>query len=368
MPHLPSAFTFTLRKKSLTTFYRSSYDVIVIGAGPAGATAGYELAQKGLDVLILEKKKLPRDKTCAGLVSAKAAELLDFDIGPVVEQVTNNVELSFQLNERFKKHSPMPVGSTVRRDRFDYLLAMKAKEAGASIIDGEEVKKLEALPNGVEVLTTNHTFTGLIVIGADGACGITARSAGLMKKVETRVTIEAKVSVSQERKSENRDSTIQMDFGVVTGGYGWVFPKRGCLSVGAVAHPQFTKELKPYLKKLLSSLGLKSSSVERFRSYPLPMRNPEDPIQKERILLLGDSAGLTDPLSGEGICYAIKSAQLAGLVVEKCVKEGRINLQPYQDLVDSQIMPVFDDSRAFLSFYSYFPRSYFDLLKGRQNG
>lgn len=363
----PIPFPITLRKKNVTVSNRSSYDVIVIGAGPAGATAGYQLAQKGLDVLILEKKRLPRHKTCAGLISAKTAELLDFDISPVVEQTINNIQFSFQLKERFTKRSPVPVGYTVERDSFDYFLAMKAKEAGASIIDGKEVKKLEVLPNEVKVLTTNGIFTGLIIIGADGACGITSRSVGLMKKVETRITIEAKVSLSQKKMFQALDSTIQMDYGVMTGGYGWIFPKKRYLSVGAVAYPRFIKELKLYLQKLLSSPGLKSSSVNRFSSYPLPVRKPEDPIQKKRILLLGDSAGLTDPLWGEGIYYAIKSAQLAALVVEKCIKEGKMNLQPYQNLIDSQIMPMFESSRTFLSFYSYFPHAFFDLLKRRQN-
>ena len=267
-------------------------------------------------------------------MSAKAAELLDFDISPVVEQIIKNIEFSFQLNERFTKQSQTPVGYTVRRDKFDCLLAMKAKKAGASIIDGEEVKKLEALPNEVEALTTNHIFTGL------------------MKKVETRMTVEAKVSVPEERKWENWDSTIQMDFGVVAGGYGWVFPKRGCLSVGATTYPRFTKELKLCLKRLRCSLGLESSSAERMRPHALPTRNPEDSIQKGRFLLLGDSARLTDPLLGEGIYYAIKSAQLASPVVGKCLREGRINLEPYQNLVDCQIMPEFKRSRTFLSFCS----------------
>lgn len=348
--------------------YRSPYNVVIIGAGPAGATAGYWLAERGLDILILEKEKLPRDKVCAGLVSAKTTELLDFDISPVVEQIIYNTKFSFQLGEEFTKHSQTPVGYTVRRNKFDYFLAMKAKKAGASIVDGEEVKKLVVSRNKVEVLTANHTFTGAVVIGADGACGIAARSVGSMKRTEIRATIEAKVSVPEQEMSRDRNSTIQMDFGVVTGGYGWIFPKRGHLSVGAVVSPQFVKELKPYLKNLLSSLGLESSSVERIESHPLPTRNSEDPIQKGRVLLLGDSAGLADPLWGEGIYYAIKSAQLAAPIVEKYLRNGEVNPQLYQDLVNSQIAPVFANSRTLASFYSCFPRICFDLLKRRKNG
>ena len=344
----------------------SSYDVIIIGAGPAGATAGCELAQRGLDVLIIDKEKLPRDKTCAGLVSTKATEIINFDISPLVEQVIYNVTFSFELGEEFTVHSQTPVGYTVRRDRFDYFLAMKAKEAGASIVDGEEVKKLEVLSNEAKIFTANHTFTAPIIIGADGAYGITARSAGLMRGVETRIAMSA--NVKAPRNKENLDSTIKIDFGVVTGGYGWVFPKKEYLSVGAGTYLQFVKELKPYVMKLLSSLGLESASVERFKSHLLHLRNPEEPIQRGRILLLGDSAGLTDPMWGEGIYYAMKSAQLAAPVVERCLKEGEINLKPYQDAVDSEIMPMLNSSRTLLSFYSHFPRVYFDLLKGRQNG
>lgn len=339
----------------------SSYDVIVIGAGPAGATAGYELAQRGLDVLIIDREKLPRDKTCAGLVSTKVTEIINFDISPVVEQVIYNRTFSFELGEKFTGHSQTPVGYTVRRDRFDYLLAMEAKAAGASIKDREKVERLEVLPNEVKIFTANHTFTAPIIIGADGAYGITARSAGLMRGVETRITMST--NVYAPRNKESWDSAMNMDFGVVTGGYGWIFPKKGYLSVGTGTYLQFVKELKPYVMKLLSSLGLESASVERFKSHPLPTRNPKEPIQRGRILLLGDSAGLTDPFWGEGIFYAMKSAQLAAPVVEKCLKEGVINLKPYQNAVDREIMPIFESSRRLLSFYSHFPRVYFDLLK-----
>lgn len=341
----------------------TKFDVIVVGAGPAGATAAYELSKKKLNVLIIEKDPLPRNKFCAGFVSTMAVKRISFDIRAVVEQEIYDFEFSFKLGEKFVTHTQEPLGYTVDRSAFDYLLVKNAEKAGAFVIDGEKVTKLEAVPGGISVLTENHSFAAPIIIGADGAYGVTARLAGLMRQRQKMTAIEAKIPFSDEEMSDNWRSKIQMDFGVMPGGYGWVFPKSNNFSVGAMTYPRFANILKEYLHEMISYIGFNSLNVENTKIGLLPIRNPGDVIQRGRVLLLGDGAGLTNPLSGEGIYYAIKSAQLAAPVVDKCLKDDEIDLKPYQDKVDSQIMPVFKEARAQRSFYTLFPNSYFDLLK-----
>jgi len=343
--------------------YLTKFDAIVIGAGPAGATAAYELSRKNLNVLVIEKNALPRNKVCAGFVSAMAVKLINFDISAVVEQDIYDFEFSFKLGEKFVTHTQEPRGYTVDRSMFDYLLVENAEKAGAFVVDGEKVKRLEAVSGGINVLTENHSFAAPIIIGADGAYGVTARFAGLMSHRQKMTAIEAKVPFSDNEISDNWRSKIQMDFGVMPGGYGWVFPKSDNFSVGAMTYPRFANILKEYIHEVISYIGFNGLNLENTKICLLPIRNPFDVIQRGRVLLLGDSAGLTNPLSGEGIYYAIKSAQLAAPVVDKCLKDDEIDLQPYQDKVDRQIMPVFKKASAQRSFYTLFPSSYFDLLK-----
>ncbi len=99
---------------------KQSHDVIVVGAGPSGATLDYELARRGIGVLLLEKEKLPRYKCCAGGVTSKAAKLLDFDISEVVEDVIYELSFTFNLGSPYLGQHSQPLIYTVMRDVFDY--------------------------------------------------------------------------------------------------------------------------------------------------------------------------------------------------------------------------------------------------------
>ena len=110
---------------------RQSYDVIVVGTGPAGATLAYELSSQGIAVLLLDKEKLPRYKTCAGGLTIKAAKLLSFDISPVVESTINGLRFSYKFGHQGTRLCDRPLIYTVMREKFDYFLVEKARDAGA---------------------------------------------------------------------------------------------------------------------------------------------------------------------------------------------------------------------------------------------
>lgn len=338
----------------------SSYDVIIIGAGPAGATLGYELGRRGIAVLILEKEKIPRDKPCAGGITSRAVSLLDFDISAVTERIAYGARIMYQLSDEFIKRHKEPLVYLVMRRKFDHLLVQKAQEAGASLIDGVRADELEITASAVRVMTPEGPFTAKVVAGADGAKGIVAKRSGLMRDVKLDIAIEAEVSVT-EGELADWDSLIGLDYGQIPEGYGWVFPKKDHLSVGVGGPVHLSKRLKPYLERLLQHLG--KYNVTDLTGHLMPLRERGMAIQRGNVLLLGDAAGLIHPLTGEGIYYAIRSAQLASPVIAGALQADTINLKDYQQAVDSQLMPGLELGQAISKVFSQSPRFYFDLVK-----
>jgi geranylgeranyl reductase family protein len=339
------------------------YDVIIVGAGPAGATLGYELARKGVEVLILEKERLPRYKPCAGGITVKTVKLLDLDISPVTQQVTYGARVTCKDDREFTKWYDQPLIYMVMRDEFDYFLVQRAEEAGAVVADNQRVCQLQVNHEEVEVVTTHDTFKANIIVGADGANSIVAKSLDLMKGIELGIGMEAEVSVPRE-KLIKWDSLMGLDLGHISGGYGWIFPKKDHLSIGIGGSLRQARRLKPGYQKVLASQNLGDYEITRLRSHFLPVRKNGASIQQERSLLLGDAAGLVDPLTGEGIYYAIKSAQLAAPIITHCLQAGIIALKAYQDAVAKEIMPELKASQALLRLFAWFPGLYFDAIEG----
>jgi flavin-dependent dehydrogenase len=137
---------------------KQSYDVIVVGAGSAEAALAYELVKKGIEVLLLEKERLPRYKCCAGGVTAKAAKLLDFDISEVAEDVIYEVDFTFDLGSPDLGQHSWPLIYTVIRDAFEHFLVRNVQQLGAALIDGQRVTEIRINAEWVEISTADSIF------------------------------------------------------------------------------------------------------------------------------------------------------------------------------------------------------------------
>jgi geranylgeranyl reductase family protein len=341
---------------------KRSYDVIIVGTGPAGAILGYELARKGVDVLILEKERLPRHKPCAGGITVKTAKLLDFDIRPVARDVVYGARAVYKGNRAFSRSYTKPLVYMVMRDEFDYLLAQRAREAGAVLIDDEKVCEIDAIAPGVNVVTTRNAFTARILAGADGARSTVAFKLGLMQDINFGIGLEAEISVSSQRLVQ-WERLMGLSLGHIRGGYGWVFPKKDHLSVGVGGPLRQAKRLKSGYQALLKSYDLESHSVIRLKSHYLPVRRKGMAIQSKRCLLLGDAAGLVDPLTGEGIYNAIRSAQIAAPIISQCLQTDNVDLRAYEGAVDREIMPELKAARALARLFTWLPWLYFGAVE-----
>lgn len=354
------------------------YDVIVVGAGPAGNAAAFELARGGARVALLEKQTLPRHKTCGGGMPMVVGETLRFaelrDLAPdaFVEADTRIMRHTWNfgdpvlapMNPDTNNGRPLSLWM-VRRSVFDNALAQRAARAGAELRDGLPVRSLESERKGpVRVRAEDRNggvweATAETVIGADGANGIIAKTVGLRKERMLAIAIEAEVPHTWgDGHPDLRPDICHLEYGAVKYGYAWVFPKADHLNVGAgVFRPRRSDGrgdntvrdlLHRAILDYLAALGVPRRHEElTYHAHPLPIWNGMDTIQTKdgRVLLAGDAAGLINPIFGDGILHALKSGQIAA----RCILEG--NPKGYQRALSTEFRANFDAALKLAKFF-----------------
>lgn len=310
-------------------------DVAVVGAGPAGCSAALTAARAGLRVVLLERRTLPRHKTCGGGVPVSMAALApELDVAGVADCAITRMRHTWQ----FGRAVEAPASATeddegtaiwcVRRDLFDHAYAMAAVQAGADLMEAVTVEAIEERDG--DVLVNGHSGTGTpvrlsarFVIGADGANGIVARHAGLSVRRKTAIAMEALVPLDWRAANPPvRRDTIHLEYGAVPKGYAWVFPNADQLNIGAgflrdvegtradQTRAVLTKAIRAYAESLHVHVNWQAIHVW---AHPLPLWNGRNTLQtsKGRVLLAGDAAALVNPLFGDGILNAVRSGALA---------------------------------------------------------
>ncbi|MFQ5441789.1 MAG: geranylgeranyl reductase family protein [Thermodesulfobacteriota bacterium] len=342
------------------------YDAIVVGLGPAGSTAAYRLASEGLNVLAFDKEKFPRYKPCGGCISTKVEDVLGFDISGVIEDTVRGAVFTYKSGRTMEILSDRPVGYNVMRDRFDNLLVEKAREAGAETIEGCRVTGLEETGDSVSVVTShNETFKAKFLVGADGASGFVGRDYFGLDKREAAVSITAEVP-SNGNLAHDVTGKLFIDFGLVPFGYGWIFPKKECLSVGMAGDIEKVRgKVKGYFSSFVKTHGLlKDMEVSERTGWTVPIfYNPEFNAVKGRVLVAGDTGHLVDPFLGEGIYYAIHTAGAAADAIASCIRDGSADLSPYQKWLEREIYPEFRAAEKISSLVYKYPRLWYALLE-----
>jgi geranylgeranyl reductase family protein len=321
------------------------YDVIVVGGGPGGSTAARFCAKAGLKTLLIEKERLPRYKACGGCLSTKTVHLLGFDLSPVIENTIYGAKFTYCSKDPFFIESRDPIALLVMRDRFDQLLVNKASGDGVAILEGKKATRVEEQGDGVEVeLGDGERLHCRYLIGADGAESFVARSLSLapQRNDGNGIAMESEIPFDSSIHFPQRElQFINLDFGGVPNGYGWVFPKKEYLSIGIGGMFKATKKMNPrqYYKSFLRGLGyIPEGKTGKVTGHPLPsFYDEKQKVSHGRILLVGDAAHLMDPLQGEGIYYAIRSGMLAGEAIAEWKKEGVAPSDFYQRAVHDEI-------------------------------
>ncbi len=286
------------------------FDVLVAGAGPAGSAAALQLARGGARVLLADRASFPRDKPCGGGLTGRALRYAPCDVEPVVEHVVDRFVIRSGYGQHVAGRSPTPLIRMTQRRRLDAFLVEQAATAGASFRDGSIVADLQVAEDGASARVGGSRVRASFVVGADGANGVVARANGLGAGIRHGVALEGNVSWD-DLASHDYDRTAWVELGVVPGGYGWVFPKGDHANLGVGGWLAEGRRLRDHLALLAREHGIAPSALSDVRGHRLPMREPGALAARGRTLLVGDAAGLVDPLSGDGIYEAFVSARLA---------------------------------------------------------
>lgn len=321
------------------------FEVAVVGAGPAGATVARELATSGIQTVLIERAQLPRYKSCAGGIPIRTARILPFPIDGVVEDTIAAIQVSHRGRGRFEKTDQTPFAAMVMRDRFDKLLVDHAIDAGAELVDACPVREIRRVDGGFQLQTAAGALRARLLVGADGANSIVARSTRLGAGLTEACALEAEIAAPTETLLRWR-GRVNVDFGYQPSGYGWVFPKGRLLSVGLVRPLSLARRLHQELNQYLDSLDLAGAPVERIAGHKVLFRRAHEPIAGPGALLTGDAAGLVDEFTEEGIYYAIRSGQIAARVLCRQLESRHSWLGAYERAVDRELMPELRAART----------------------
>jgi geranylgeranyl reductase family protein len=337
------------------------YDAIVVGGGPAGSTTAYRLAEQGASVLLADKATFPRDKPCGGGMTMRAVRQCPVDPTPVVEELVDQVELRFRYGASVVHRANEPVVWMTQRCRLDAFLLDAARERGVDVREGVRVG-IE--PGNRVVFDGGEQVAAEVLVGADGANGITAKAAGLGSGITYGVAYEGNVPypvVSRERYARR----LVLELADIPGGYAWVFPKGDHANVGVGGWQSEGPKLREHLRRACAAHGLDPAELEELRGHRLPLRRPGTRIAGERTLLVGDAAGLIDPVSGDGMFECFVSSRLAAAAIADLLAGRASTLEPYERAVDDELAPLHRASWKLKRALDRWPRASWHIARSK---
>ncbi|MCG8316519.1 MAG: geranylgeranyl reductase family protein [Pseudomonadales bacterium] len=341
------------------------WDVIIVGAGPAGASAAYDLAQQGLKVLILEKKQFPRLKPCAGGLTVKTLVKLRFPIHHLVHDVAEELAIGYKTKKQTVLKASRPICVFTVRKELDQYCLEQAQAEGTELRLIKGLAGIETFPDHVRVdLANGESLTCSFLLGADGAHSQVRKLIGDFVPDRTAVALEGLIPMSKIHRDRHEQARrMTLDFGAQPLGYGWLFPKSDHINVGLFTYlPESAK---------LSRQGLSSYAFERLGSaefsaihgYPIATGGEFYRQQNPRVLLVGDAAGMAEPLLGEGIHNAVATGQAAAASIIEHQKEQAHVAPDYQRRLTKIQSDVHFSRKMAGLFYRCLPVAYTALKR-----
>jgi geranylgeranyl reductase family protein len=352
-------------------------DAIVVGGGPAGAAAAGRLATRGFRIVLIDRASFPRDKVCGDFVGPAAlAELADLGVAqtPAFRATSKMADLALHVDGDQLTVMGIPqvdglpgYGRVIPRLQLDAWILDAARQAGATILDGHKVTAVQQAPDAITVRGQSAAgpwqLRTRLLLGADGSNSMVARTlrGGGPPRQDRIVAVRAYFD-DVDGPAGQGDVCFRSDS---FPGYYWLFPAGGGsanLGVGMLTstYPQSGRNLREMLLRLIAE---DASLQDRLRGarmrgkvlgHPLTTYNPRLPLIGDRVMLLGDAAGLINPLNGEGIQYALHSARWAADIAADCLASDRLDaasLEGYQQRVHQSLRTDMAFSRLVVQLF-----------------
>ncbi|MFN2540053.1 MAG: geranylgeranyl reductase family protein [Mycobacteriales bacterium] len=307
---------------------RDIWDLAVVGAGPAGASAARAAAAAGARVLLLERAALPRYKRCGGGLIGPAQRVLagaGVDIAALARDHAGRFTFQHGGKRSFSRSAP-PFLPMVLRSELDTTLVRVAQEAGAELRTGVTVGAYAEEAGVVTLGTSVGPVWAHAVVAADGATSRASAYVGVRCDL-VDIGLEAELP---RPAGTDWDGHVLLDWGPVPGSYGWVFPKGDTLTVGVIGTRDAGPAMRDYYRSFVASLGLDLSAATHDGGHHTRVRAADSPLRRGQVLVPGDAAGLLEPWTREGISFALRSGRLAGLAAVG-------TLPSYEQAVDSEL-------------------------------
>jgi len=361
------------------------FDVIIAGSGPAGLAAAHILCSAGMKTALIDKSFFPRDKLCGGLLSSRARQVFETifegEWGPGIETETCSARVLDRNGLLTSVDDSPPLYLTSRKTFDSYLFAMTEKK-GPSTFLGSPVVSVGSGPDHV-VLRNGTVLAADFIIGADG---VTSRVREALfpdsfDKNRYALCLQADVPFQIPKKPPIHP---EIYFGFIRWGYGWVFPKKGRIAIGIGGALSRNRDMKKTFVEFYRHITGEEPCV--VRGHYMPFGDYLKRPGKKNVILAGDAAGLVDPITGEGIAFAMESGKYAAEAVLKAAQSGEparaydFYLTGYKDMVRffrpakfirRFIFPGFAQER-FIKAMSH-PKgpmvleSYMDVIAGKQS-
>jgi geranylgeranyl reductase family protein len=335
-----------------------------VGGGPGGSAAAHFLSRRGLDVLLLDRSDFPRDKTCGDGLTPRALRVLD-QMGILSEVAGHGCEVDGYevVAPNGRATSAAITGDhralVVPRHTLDHIILNRAINSGATFESRVSVSRVESTPSATRVHADNgQSFDARVAIVATGAAyGVLTRS-GILEK-PPKVMLAARAYFEDLQRDVARKFSLRFD-DVPMPGYGWVFPiANRAANVGVGFLPGRRSEtagkaMQRFITgKAIGPLLHGARQVGPVKGYPIRVDFLTSPTYADRTLLVGEAAGLVNPLTGEGIDYALESGMLAADHIAQALDHGLTQdwLVGYDRLLRARFERIFRFSEQIRDWY-----------------
>lgn len=327
------------------------WDVIIVGAGPAGCAAAYDLSAAGRSVLLLDKRTFPRPKACAGGLTTKAVKALRYSIEPVVRETVGRVRLEDAASAPVTLKSREPICVMTVRAELDAYCLKKTTEAGAVFAAISSIRQVVRNGDCVHLVTADGVFAARFLIGADGANG------KVRPLCSTGSWFSQGFALEVQAEAPRKPVDLTFDFAAVTNGYGWIFPKKDHLNVGLYVQSSAGSLTRSDLLRYVTEKA-GTVAADAVAGQYLGMGAGEyqaDCLKqdlRDRVFLVGDAGGFVDALTGEGIYGALVSGQAAAKAILYELQGRGVAVQVFETYLRNYRQTLKFSSRAAAAFYA----------------